>query len=161
MSDTIHSSDSVISYVTWLFVLCWRCRKLKFHRCRGRGGLSRRKLTQPLLVEIKAEAAFATGDCRNPKNLCSISRSLWWLSTHAHIVYTTVLENVFIYFRAFGMILYYRALTVVYYTCDCQVFGSNHRLLLPKYKNIYNFRQNDLLSSSVKMVRSHLIFCAH
>ena len=84
MSDTIHSSDSVISYVTWLFALCWRCRKPRFHRSRSRGFISRRKLTQPLLVEIKGDAAFATLDCRNPRNLSNISHSLGWQSKHTH-----------------------------------------------------------------------------
>jgi hypothetical protein len=90
-------------------------------------------LTQPLLVEIKGDAAFATGDCRNPKNLSSISHSLGWLFTHTH---KTRFWKMSIYFRPLGMIVYYRALTVVYYTYDCQVYGSSHRLPIQKYENI-------------------------
>jgi hypothetical protein len=65
---------------------------------------------QSLLLEIKVDATFATEDYRNPKDLSVISYSLGWLFMHIH---TTVSENVFIYFRALGMILYYRAFTVV------------------------------------------------
>ena len=162
MSDTIHSSDSVISYVTWLFALCWRCRKPRFHRCRSRGFISRRKLTQPLLVEIKGDAAFATLDCRNPRNLSNISHSLGWQSKHTHThTHTRVLESVFIYFRTLEMILCNRAVMEVHYTYDCQVYGSSYRLPLQKYKNIYNFRQNVLVSSWVKMIGSHVIIRAH
>ena len=138
MSDAIHSSDSVISYVTWLFVLCWRCRKLRSYRCRSRGLLSKRKFTQPLLVEIKGDEAFATGDCRNPKNLSSISHSLWWLSTHTHThthTHITVLENVFIYFRTLGVILYYRALMVVNHVLHLLLPSCTVLAIVYRFKN--------------------------
>ena len=80
--------------------------------------------------------------------------------THTH-THTRVLENVFINFRALEIIIYYRAVMEVHYTNDCHVYGSNHRLPLQKYKNIQNFRENVVLSSSVKMMKNHIMIRAH
>jgi len=86
------------------------------------------KVTQLLLLET-AEI----------QRICLAYHIPWddcpYTHTHTHI-HTPRFWKMSIYFRALGIILYYRALTVVYYTYDCQVYGSSHRLPLQKYKNI-------------------------